>query len=30
MNKMGAPHPGILPVVELLGLVRLVGASYDR
>jgi len=27
---MGAPHPGILPVVELLGLVRLVGASYDR
>ena len=29
MNKMGAPHPRILPAVELSGLVGLVGASYD-
>ena len=29
MNKMGAPHPQILPVVELTGLVELVGANYD-
>ncbi|XP_068485021.1 protein MAIN-LIKE 2-like [Phaseolus vulgaris] len=26
---MGAPHPRILPAVELSGLVELVGASYD-
>jgi len=26
---MGAPHPQILPVVELTGLVELVGANYD-
>ncbi|XP_068492230.1 uncharacterized protein [Phaseolus vulgaris] len=29
MNKMGAPHLGILPAVEFSGLVGLVGASYD-
>ena len=29
MNKMGAPHPRILPAVELSGLVALVRASYD-
>ena len=29
MNKMGAPHPRILPIVELSGLTGLVGASYE-
>ena len=29
VNKMGAPHPRILPAVELSGLVGLVGTSYD-
>jgi len=31
MNKMGAPHPGILPAVELSGLVGFVGqVIHDR
>ncbi|XP_068491123.1 protein MAIN-LIKE 2-like [Phaseolus vulgaris] len=29
MSKMGAPHPRILPAVELSGLTALIGASYD-
>ena len=30
MNKMGVPHPRILPAVELSGLAGLVEANYDK
>ena len=29
MNKIGAPHPQIVPIVEVSCLVGLVGESYD-